>query len=132
MEAGPVSGSNARRRGSEISGDGRRRVAERSPTGEGAMHARIFTPEDAEGFSARELAEMNAAYARLSARRERAAGPDTAEHERLCPCRRPAACPEAPGGRRGTSWRGPRPHSRVEWRTRRSWAMSGAEGRRHP
>jgi hypothetical protein len=48
------------------------------------MHARIFTPEDAEGFSARELAEMNAAYARLSARRERAAGPDAAGHERLC------------------------------------------------
>jgi hypothetical protein len=43
------------------------------------MHACIFTPEDAEGFSARELAEMNAAYARLGARRERAA-----EHERLC------------------------------------------------
>src|SRR3954452_24658247 len=65
MEAGPVSGSNARRRGSGISGDGRRRMAERSPTGEGAMHACIFTPEDAEGFSAQELAEMNAAYARL-------------------------------------------------------------------
>jgi hypothetical protein len=48
------------------------------------MHACIFTPEDAEGFSAQELAEMNAAYARLGARRERAAGPDTAEHERLC------------------------------------------------
>ena len=43
------------------------------------MHARIFTPEDAEGFSARELAEMDAAYARLGARHERAAG-----HERLC------------------------------------------------
>ena len=48
------------------------------------MHACIFTPEDAEGFSARELAEMDAAYARLSARHERAAGarPDAAEHER--------------------------------------------------
>ena len=31
------------------------------------MHARIFTPEDATGFSAEELAEMNAAYGRLSA-----------------------------------------------------------------
>ena len=48
------------------------------------MHARIFTPEDATGFSAEELAEMNAAYGRLSARHERAAGPDAAEHERLC------------------------------------------------
>ena len=50
------------------------------------MHPCIFTPEDAAGFSARELAEMNAVYARLSARHERAAGarPDAAEHERLC------------------------------------------------
>ena len=50
------------------------------------MHACIFTPEDAEGFSAEELAEMNAAYGRLSARHERTAGagPDAAEHERLC------------------------------------------------
>ena len=50
------------------------------------MHACIFTPEDATGFSAEELAEMNAAYGRLSARHERAAGAglDAAGHERLC------------------------------------------------
>jgi hypothetical protein len=50
------------------------------------MHACIFTPEDAEGFSPQELAEMDAAFARLGARHARAAGApvDAAEHERLC------------------------------------------------
>ena len=38
------------------------------------MQICIFTPENADGFSALELAEMNAAHARLSARRERATG----------------------------------------------------------
>jgi hypothetical protein len=49
------------------------------------MHARMFTPENTEGFSAQELAAMNHIYARLSARRARAVGaqPDDAERERL-------------------------------------------------
>jgi hypothetical protein len=50
------------------------------------MRACAFTPENAGGFSSVELTEMNAAYARLSARRERAtsAALGGAEHERLC------------------------------------------------
>jgi hypothetical protein len=50
------------------------------------MQICIFTPENAEGFGALELAEMNAAYARLKGRRERATGSplDAGEHERLC------------------------------------------------
>jgi hypothetical protein len=50
------------------------------------MRACAFTPENADGFSGVELTEMNAAHARLSARRERITGAPVvaAEHERLC------------------------------------------------
>ena len=43
--------------------------------------------------------------------------------------RRPVACPGAPAARRGASWRRSRRCSRVEWRTKRGWAMSAAKGR---
>ena len=64
------------------------------------MRACVFTPENAEGFSALELAEMNAAHARLRARRERATGapPDAAEHERLCALVRDAVMTLRGGG----------------------------------
>ena len=50
------------------------------------MRACAFTPENASDLTDLELAEMNAAHARLSARRERATSAplDAAEHERLC------------------------------------------------
>lgn len=50
------------------------------------MRACAFTPENADGFSTIELTEMNAAHARLSARRERITGAPVVavEHERLC------------------------------------------------
>ncbi len=50
------------------------------------MRACVFTPENASGFSGVELTEMNAAHARLSARRERITGApvDATEYERLC------------------------------------------------
>jgi hypothetical protein len=65
------------------------------------MPARVFTPENAEGFGPLELIEMNAAYARLSARRERSAGapPDAAQSERLRALVRGAAA-----ALRGNSW----------------------------
>lgn len=50
------------------------------------MRPCAFTPENAKGFSNVEVTEMNAAHARLSARRERITGAPVVadEHERLC------------------------------------------------
>jgi hypothetical protein len=57
------------------------------------MRPCVFTRENAKGFGDLELAEMNAAYTRLRARRERVTGEpaDAAELERLCALVRDAA-----------------------------------------
>ncbi|MBV8094652.1 MAG: hypothetical protein JOY71_16460 [Acetobacteraceae bacterium] len=53
---------------------------------EAMMRTSTFTPENAAGFTPVELTCMNAAYARLRARRERITGValDATEHDRLC------------------------------------------------
>jgi hypothetical protein len=64
------------------------------------MRACAFTPEKAGGLTDLELTEMNAAHARLSARRERATGTPLggAEHERLCALIRDAVITLRHGG----------------------------------
>ena len=64
------------------------------------MRACAFTPENAGGFSGLELTEMNAAHARLRARRERATGApvDGGEDERLCALIRDAVTTLRHGG----------------------------------
>ncbi len=64
------------------------------------MRLCAFTPENASSFSGVELIKMNAAHARLSARRERDTGIplNATEHERLCALIRDAVMALRHGG----------------------------------